>query len=250
MPGSSAIDYRRLEASLPEMREAYQRAQPFPHIVLDDFLPLAQVRLLNEQFPEDEAKRKTGVDHTPVLLEDGQEAQLGKQWWSRETLVGLPFRRLYWELNAGRFVAWLEGLSGIGNLLVDPHLLGGGAHQVKPGGYLKVHADFNRHPDFGYDRRLNLLLYLNEDWPPEYGGNLELWSRDMERCVQSIAPLAGRCVIFSTTSTSFHGHPHPLACPPHRRRRSLTLYYYSNGRPQEESQETHGTLWQKLPGED
>ena len=243
------IDYQRFESSMVALQERYGNAQPFPHIVLDDFLPKAYVQLLNEQFPDTEVKRKQGSEHTPVILENGQEAQLGKEWLSRESFVGLPFRRLYWELNSTRFVRLLEDLTGIEKLLVDPHLHGGGVHQVSPGGYLKVHADFNKHPDFGYERRLNLLIYLNEDWPPEYGGNLELWSRDMQQCVQSLAPIAGRCVIFSTTSTSFHGHPHPLNCPPDRRRRSMALYYYSNGRPEEGDKAAHGTLWQQLPGE-
>ena len=120
-------------------------------------------------------------------------------------------------------------------------------HSTKTGGYLKVHADFNKHPTLALDRRLNLLIYLNEDWLPEYGGDLELWTTDMGPCVEKIAPVAGRCVIFRTSSTSFHGHPHPLACPPDRTRRSIALYYYSNGRPQEEGSEEHGTLWQSTP---
>ena len=86
-------------------------------------------------------------------------------------------------------------------------------HQTEAGGFLRVHADFNRHPNFGLDRRMNLLIYFNEDWPEEWGGDLELWAEDMSSCRQKISPLAGRCVIFNTTSTSFHGHPHPLMCP-------------------------------------
>jgi hypothetical protein len=40
--------------------------------------------------------------------------------------------------------------------------------------------------------------------------------------------------MFSTTDYSYHGHPDPLSCPPDRSRRSLALYYYTNGRPAEE----------------
>ena len=243
------IDYLRFESSLHELRTRYGNAKPFPHIVLDDFLPKSYVQLLNQQFPDTEEKSKRGSRHAPVKLKSGHEAQLGKEWLSRESFVGLPFRRLYWELNSTRFVRLLESLTGIEKLLVDPHLRGGGVHRIKPGGYLKVHADFNKHPDFGYDRRLNLLIYLNEGWQPEYGGNLEFWSRDMQQCVQSLAPIAGRCVIFNMLSTSFHGHPHPLTCPPDRSRRSIALYYYSVGRPEEEGKAAHGILWQQLPAE-
>jgi len=243
------IDYERLFAETDSMAARFRDAEPFPHIVIDDFLTGEFVSQLNRNFPDFSVKKKSGSTHIPVVLPDGSEAQLGKEWLSREQLVSLLYRRLYWELNSNPFVSLLEKVTGIPGLLADPHLAGGGVHNTSPGGYLKVHSDFNKHPQYGLDRRLNLLIYLNEDWLDEYGGHLELWTKDMGSCVQKIAPIAGRCVIFRTTSTSFHGHPHPLACPPDRSRRSIALYYYSNGRPPEEDSREHGTLWQDLPGQ-
>jgi len=241
------IDYQRLLAEVDAMAEQFRDADPYPHIVIDNFLPAQFVSRLNANFPDVSRKKKAGSAHIPVILEDGSEAQLGKEWLSRERLVPLLYRRMYWELNNNPFVGWLEKLTGITGLLADPHLQGGGVHNTRPGGYLKVHADFNMHPRYSLDRRLNLLIYLNEDWRPEFGGDLELWSADMQSCVQKISPIAGRCVIFRTTSTSFHGHPHPLTCPADRSRRSVALYYYSNGRPDEENAAEHGTLWQATP---
>lgn len=241
------IDYDRLMQKSDEMSAQFRDAEPFSHIVIDDFLPPDFIAKLNANFPDIAAKKKAGMAHIPVILEDGSEAQLGKQWLSRERLVPLIYRRLYWELNAYPFVGILEKITGIDGLIADAHMAGGGVHTTNPGGYLKMHADFNKHPNYGLDRRLNLLIYLNENWLPEYGGDLELWSKDMQQCVQKIAPIAGRCVIFQTTSTSFHGHPHPLTCPSDRSRDSIALYYYSNGRPAEDGHEEHETLWKKLP---
>ena len=244
---SQFIDYDKLIAASDELAEDFRSAQPFPHLVMDSFLPAGFISKLNANFPDISAKKKSGSIHIPVILEDGTEAQLGKEWLSRERLVPLMYRRLYWELNANPFVGILEKITGINNIIADPHMQGGGVHRTNPGGYLKVHADFNKHPNYGLDRRLNLLIYLNEDWLPEYGGDLELWTPDMAQCVHKIAPIAGRCVIFKTTSTSFHGHPHPLTCPDGRSRDSIAMYYYSNGRPEEERSEEHKTLWQETP---
>lgn len=241
------INYDRLSAEVDDMANRFQNASPFPHIVIDDFLPAEFVTRLNANFPDISAKKKAGSGHVPVYLKDGSEAQLGKEWLSRERLVPLIYRRLYWELNNHPFVGYLEKITGINGLIPDPHLAGGGVHSTKAGGYLKVHADFNKHPTLALDRRLNLLIYLNEDWLPEYGSDLELWTADMGTCVEKIAPIAGRCVIFRTSSTSFHGHPHPMTCPPDRTRRSIALYYYSNGRSEGEGTEEHGTLWQTTP---
>ncbi len=241
------INYDQLVNTSAEMAVQFSNAQPFPHIVIDNFLSPAFISELNANFPDLSAKKKAGGTHIPVILGDGSEAQLGKQWLSRELLVPLIYRRVYWELNSNPFLGILEKISGIQGLIADPHMNGGGVHSTSTGGYLKVHADFNKHPRYGLDRRLNLLIYLNEDWLPEYGGDLELWTQDMQQCVHKVRPIAGRCVIFRTTSTSYHGHPHPLACPPDRSRNSIALYYYSNGRPGTESNEEHKTLWQELP---
>ncbi|MDQ6882334.1 MAG: 2OG-Fe(II) oxygenase, partial [Pseudomonadota bacterium] len=119
-------------------------------------------------------------------------------------------------------------------------------HMNCRGAMLKLHADFNRHPNWHLDRRLNLLLYLNQDWQASFGGDLELWDREMAACRQRIAPVAGRCVIFSTSSTSFHGHPDPIECPDDVTRKSIALYYYTNV-PREDAAQIHSTLWQSRP---
>jgi Rps23 Pro-64 3,4-dihydroxylase Tpa1-like proline 4-hydroxylase len=119
-----------------------------------------------------------------------------------------------------------------------------------PGGFLKVHVDFNRHPLLNLDRRLNLLVYLNEDWRDEYGGHLELWPADMSRCERRILPVFNRTVVFSTTDASFHGHPAPLACPEGMSRKSVSFYYYTNGRPAHEGAEPHDTIFRKTHAHD
>jgi hypothetical protein len=111
---------------------------------------------------------------------------------------------------------------------------------------LKIHADFNKHPRTKLDRRLNVLVYLNENWDESYGGHFELWDKEMKGCQKKILPFFNRMALFSTTSDSYHGHPNPLTCPPDRTRKSLALYYYTNGRPAEElvaGKEDHNTLF-------
>ena len=67
-------------------------------------------------------------------------------------------------LNNDIFLKYLQEITGIKEPLIsDPYLSGGGYHEIKNGGVLKVHADFNRHPSLELDRRVNLLLYLNKN---------------------------------------------------------------------------------------
>lgn len=156
------------------------------------------------------------------------------------------FASIFAELASPRFLAWLQSVTGITVLAADPELHGGGLHQGADGSYLDVHADFNVHPRSGLYRRLNLLIYLNEVWRPEWQGYLELWSRDMRECRQSIAPSFNRCVIMETHDHSFHGYKE-LRLPHGVTRRSLAAYYYSPERSEAQAPDEHNTLFQLRP---
>ena len=194
----------------------YRNAQPFPHIIIDDFLDPEILRAILAAFPSSENKE---------FFDRGQE-RLKFQYQPHEVSSGL-IRNLFAELNSQAFLGFLEELTGIQGLISDPYFEGGGLHETKHGGHLGVHADFNVHGRLQLERRLNLLVYLNEDWEDEFGGQLELWNRDMSDCAVRVKPVFGRAVIFNTALDSFHGHPDPLNCPPNRSRRSIATYYYS-----------------------
>lgn len=210
----------------------YANAQPFPSIYFDNFFNPEALRQVLAEFPELGMNGKDEVHYT-----NPNEAKYASKG---EYKFGPLCRQFMHFLNSQPFLEFLQNLTGIKETLIpDPYFEGGGYHQIKPGGFLKVHVDFHKHKMMDLDRRVNVLVYLNEDWKEEYGGHFELWERDMSRCVNRIAPLFNRLAIFSTTDFSWHGHPDPLACPPDRSRRSLALYYYTNGRPAGEVSEEH-----------
>lgn len=240
------FDLERLCDGMDSLADRYATARPFPHIVIDDFLDQALFERVIEHLPtEDAAMDRASRSAT---LPDGRVAQRGKRNYAEGQVAPL-INLLFWQLNSGGFLYWLERLTRIRGLIADPLMKGGGIHVTDPGGLLRVHADFNRHPVYDLDRRLNLLLYLNPEWQPEWGGDLQLWDRDVTECVERISPIGNRCVIFSTGSESFHGHPEPLQSPPGISRKSIAMYYYSNGRPATEQREKHATLWPDLPSE-
>jgi hypothetical protein len=234
-----AFDLDRLDVLAEGLAERYCSARPFPHVVMDDFLPASVLENVLEEFP-------ATSDPGWQIFETQEERKLA---WSADSSCGPALRHLLSQFNTSACVDFLERLTGITGLVPDPHFVGGGLHQIAPGGFLNIHADFNRHDRLRLDRRLNLLLFLNRDWQEEYGGHLELWDRDMRRCEQRILPVFNRCVVFSTTDFAYHGHPVPLTCPDGMTRRSLAFYYYSNGRPLEEVSPRHTTAFQRRPGQ-
>jgi hypothetical protein len=114
--------------------------------------------------------------------------------------------------------------------------VGGGFHEIPVGGFLAVHTDFNRSPITGLHRRLNLLVYLNDDWGQDDGGELELWDGDGPSV--SIAPEFNRTAVFATSDRSWHGHPNPTR----RVRRSVAAYFYTAEQPDGYAG-SHSTVW-------
>jgi hypothetical protein len=225
---------RMRQAVTEGARASYLSAKPFPHIVFDDFLDPALLQLVLAEFPNPGQIRWQQFDNA-------REIKLAS---AAEATFGTVTRLLLYHLNSITFLEFLSEITGIENLIPDPSFEGGGLHQIVRGGKLGIHADFNKHRAFRLDRRLNLLLYLNEGWREEFGGHLELWDRTMSHCQSKVLPLFNRVMIFGTTDFTYHGHPDPLQCPEGMTRKSLALYYFSNGRPAEEISGEHSTLFQ------
>jgi hypothetical protein len=229
----------KLNADPRALHEQYVTAQPFPHTVMDGLFPGEVLDGVLADFPRPEEMQ--------ARFDNPTEKKLG---YTYETPVRDKVREFLWTMSSAPVLQFLEALTGIEGLIPDPYFGGAGPHQIVPGGFLKVHVDFNWHPLLKLDRRLNLLVYLNKDWQDDYGGHLELWDRDMNRCERKILPVFNRTVVFSTTDFSFHGHPAPLACPEGRTRKSVSFYYYTNGRPDEERSAPHDTVFRKTHEED
>jgi hypothetical protein len=223
----------RMHELAQSARSSYLAATPFPHLVIDDFFDPAVVDDVLGEFPA-----PGQIDWQK--FDNGEEIKLAS---TAEAAFGPATRLLLYHLNSKTFLEFLSAVTGIEHLIPDPGFEGGGLHQIVRGGKLGVHADFNRHRQYGLDRRLNMLVYLNKNWREEYGGHLELWNRQMTGAEAKVLPLFNRVMIFSTTDFTYHGHPDPLQCPEGMTRKSLALYYYTNGRPAEEITGGHSTLF-------
>ncbi len=234
---NSATDLKKLAA---ERKHDYLHADPFPSIVFHDFFDEDFLSSVLNEFPDLSKKAEIQV------FDNNNEKKLAAKG---ESYFGDNSKILAHFLNSQPIIEFLQELTGITETLVpDPFFVGGGFHEIKPGGLLKVHADFNKNPMTMLDRRINLLVYLNKDWQESYGGHFELWDRNMEKAHNKILPTFNTVAIFTTTDFSYHGHPDPLTCPPDRSRKSVALYYYSNGRPSSEVNsglEEHTTLFKE-----
>lgn len=212
--------------ALEILNKGYVEKDPFPHIIIDNFLEneflqkvLDEIQKLDIKDAYYKATRKpNGLEYNKFAFKDN---------------CGNSIDTLFKYLASESFTRSIEKLSGISEIIQnDTTLAGAGVHRIAKDGYLAIHTDFNTytHNTLGkLDRRINLLIYLNPNWEESYKGHL--WLCNSKEPIKKILPILNRCVIFNTTSKSFHGHPERLCIPnTNMFRDSIAFYYYTKNK--------------------
>lgn len=223
-------------------RQDFETAQPFKHLVIDNFLVGEQAQILLENFPSFNPQKAI--------------SELGKVGGKavNEDLIGLGgvYQQFGRYVQAQEFLELISQLTGVDNLIPDPSFYGGGTHENLHGQELDPHIDFNFDERHWYHRRLNLLIYLNPQWQADWGGNLELHSNPRqpeENKIKSFVPIFNRCLIFETNEHSWHGFSQ-INLPENQRhlsRKSLSIYLYTKERPGQELSPSHTTFYIPRP---
>lgn len=234
------LDPKKARAIGEDFSNEYCFADPYPHIIIDDFLPHELANEVLDNFP-------TSPIEGDKFFKNGY-AGLNKRQ-THPTHCNEKAREIFSFLNSASMLQFLEGITTIQGLIPDPYFSGGGFHEIRNGGKLGIHADFRINQQLHLNRRLNMLIYLNKDWQESYGGNLEIWDRSMSQCCALIAPIFNRCVIFNTESDSYHGHPDPLNIPDNITRKSIALYYYTASKHVYNESPSHSTMFVARPND-
>lgn len=235
----SSIDLtlESLRGRADDSRREWQSKKPFGYVIIDDFLDKAFAEEILAAYPQPDVE---GWDSTTYIHQQKK--------FTRTSGFPEPIGRFFSLTASPDFRKLVSLITGVDNIIDDPALVGGGLHQILRGGFLDVHVDYNFHPTTKLHRRLNLLLYLNKDWKPEFEGCLELWDFTDNRRLEHIAPVFNRVVIFETNELSYHGHPQPLNTPQHITRKSLAVYYYTTERDIATTASEHNTIYKQTTG--
>ncbi len=210
---------------LKKDKSKFINAQPFPHIIIDNFLDNKEALELANKFPG--IKDKIWEIHGSGANPDSFDFEGVKRGSSNIVEMPKEIRQFLLEFNSEIFLQFLRKLSGVKHIIGDPSFSGCGLHSTGKGGRLMIHSDVNRYPidNFVY-QYLNCIFYITKDWDPSWNGNLELWDKKCKKCIKSIQPKFNRMIIFETTPFAFHGHPKPLNIPITKRRNSIAAYFY------------------------
>lgn len=233
----------KLDEVLDVHINSYQSNEPFNNIVLDDFVE--DVEYLKTIIHEFNNYDCWGWDSSKYSSENQVKKFFSP--WNDDNIKDIPAntKKLIEYFNSEEFIKKVEKLTGITGLIADHKLVGAGMHKINSGGKLSIHADSSKHANTGLYRRVNLLLYLNENWDNSWGGSLQLWDKSLTNMFKEIQPIFNRAVLFSTTKDSYHGHPHSLNTPIEISRNSIALYYYSKDMPENEKAEFNSAQWVK-----
>jgi hypothetical protein len=221
----------RLPKPAENLHVQYLAGRPFPHLILDG--------LFSEEAMEDL------LHEIPSLRDDRwvhhEEKRLTKSNLRSAVDLGeIGYQHLSF-LHSAAFLYLLAELTGIWHMVPDPYLSGGGYHVVPTGGRFDVHADRNVDHNTGLTRRLAMITYLNRNWRPEYGGQLELWSKDASRCEVVVEPLFNRTILFEVGDKNFHG-----VRPVEREgmeRKSFAIYFHTVGLPDGKTASPHNSIY-------
>lgn len=227
---------------VPKLREAFATSRPFPWIHVERFLEPEFAAEAAAAMPTFEESRAQGGRAFEFVNE------VGKVQLCDAAQFPDPIRRLNEALASPEFMAHLEAITQIPNLLPDPLLAGGGIHVTGPQGRLDVHVDFNIIEERALHRRLNILIYLNPVWERHWGGAIELWDRQVRNRAVAIPPELNHCLLFETSEISYHG-VEPVTCPPGVERKSFAAYYYTKEPPPGWTGKSHTTMFRARPDE-
>jgi hypothetical protein len=226
-------DATALTALVKSLRSNYRSAKPYPYLILDD--------LFSEDLLDSVVQEMPLPGEANWVRHDDDHIQ---QFNSRAAVdLGQASSRLVAFLHSARFLFFLSQVTGIWELLPDPYLQGGGYHVIPRGGKFDVHVDRNMAYSIGLVRRLSLLIYLNKDWKHDYGGQLELWSKDGKRREVSIEPTFNRTAIFEITDENYHGVPAVVRCPAGRSRNCFVVYYHTVALPGNNAVTAHTSIY-------
>lgn len=208
-----------------DLRKQFLNAEPFNHVVLDNFFYEDFALAIANEFPNWNDPEWNRYDNA---IEKKKTLNIWDKFKENTYCA-------FTELLSIKTVDSIASMADIGRYLyADIGLHGGGQHAHSCGDKLNIHLDYSIHPKLKMERRLNIIIYMTPNWQEEWGGGLELWSHDAtnnqpKECVVKVVNKFNRAIIFDTRN-SWHGLPTPITCPEGVYRNSLAAYYLSDSK--------------------
>ena len=173
--------------------------EPFPHAVIDDFLPKEDFKKLQNSLKKRSLKTKkvfeTPIENKTIFTNEniGQPAL---------DLIDLLSSKLIKEKFADLFGEDVKILS-----MGEAKDLGGLSpyHETKFAGFLGSHVDHSSIENHSLRHISNSIFYASDEWSEGWGGETVLFSKNGFKAIKTVAPIPNRLLLFTHSANSFHG---------------------------------------------
>lgn len=189
-------------------------------VIIKNFLNKDLIEKVNNEFPNDFKNNKNWFFYDNPL----------EVKYLNSNIKELPenIQKVFYALSTNQITNLFSKITDIKDLEYDSTLYGSSIHAMPRYGRLNLHLDYEKHPKLlNKERRLNIILYLNKEWKPEWNGDTELWNTNVDKCVVSQKIEFNSAIIFETNNISWHGVPEKILCPEGYFRKTLAYYYIS-----------------------
>lgn len=224
--------------TIGDCRGDFLAAEPFPHIVLDDFLEDEFFISLKNDF-KDKANSVNGKKFDTVVE--------GKKWISLNSSLPESIKSIVDVLNSDVWVDNMRALTGISSLISTDYgnTKLANYHVMRPGGVLGSHVDHSFEPESGIPHVLNILIYLSEDWAIDAGGGTLFYNKTGKKVIKKVEYKPNRAVLFLHSPYSFHGVERINTDPMNVRRTIYVDYYSTSYQPYDDMQLAFDKKWFK-----
>jgi hypothetical protein len=209
----------QLYKNLDKYKKTFFHAEPFPHLVLDEFIDPSLFADLTRIL-------KTSEIVLGKHFNSGVEMNKGI---SLNTKLPEKLKEIINYLNSENWVENLSKLTEIHDIFpvtsTNKHLAN--YHEMRESGNLAPHVDHSHEPTLGKPHVLNIIIYLSEDWNSNFGGNTLLYDAKGKKIKLKIPYKKNRAVIFLHTPYSFHG-VEEITNNVKTVRKTIYVDYYSN----------------------
>ena len=188
--------YHKLENYVDKFRST----EPFPFIVLDNFLKEDYFHKLQNFISIENVKNKNKGKDFNTAVENNK-------WISKNSNLPEKIKVVTNALNSIDWINNLEKFSGIKEIFSTEvgNTELANFHEMNSNGFLGSHVDHSSDPKTGRPHVLNIILYLSQNWKKEWGGSTLFFDSKGKKIIQEVNYVPNRAVIFLHTPYSFHG---------------------------------------------
>tara|TARA_B100000242_G_scaffold96699_2_gene66314 strand:+ start:24268 stop:25116 length:849 start_codon:yes stop_codon:yes gene_type:complete len=221
---------------IENLRKIYNSSGIINNLIIDKLLPDELAEYISQSFPDEKELR--------YINQSQERKYIGVNFEKDQKIV----EECIYAFQEKPVLDLFSKICSIKDICGDPELYAGGISSMSNNCFLNPHIDNSHDRLMKKYRRLNLLFYVNKDWPvnQDIGGNLMLFNGGIKEEPLKINCIFNRLVVMRTDNKSLHAVEKIKS--KNYRRKCVSNYYFSKSSPNNQKY-YHSTSFRGFKGE-